>query len=114
MGRRRGRRLGQTSSFSFSLSLSFSFSPLSSLKPKRLSLSLSLSHLVPHQERRVPLEDPRRRDAHRAPVDLDAQQPRALLAAEPLLGLRELRKVAEEDVGRRAVRAKGVVLVLAD
>ena len=91
---------------------------------RALSLSVSLSshlislsentHLVAHQERRVPLEDPRRRHAHGPLVDLDSQQPRPLLRAEPFLRLREPREVAEEDVGRRAVRAEGVVLVLAD
>lgn len=72
------------------------------------------THLVPHQERRVPLEDPGSRHAHRAFVDLDTEKPRPFFAAEPLLGLRELGKVAEEDVGRGAVGTEGVVLVLAD
>ena len=88
------------------LSLSLSF-PISTHKKK-------LSHLVPHQERRVPLEDPRSRHAHRPLVDLDAQEPRPLFAAEPLFRRRELGEVAEEDVGRGAVGAEGVVLVLAD
>ena len=98
-------------------------------KKRELSLSLFLflfslsllplappppnSYLVPHQNAVFPSKTPGA-ETLTAPSSISTPSSLAsLLPPQPLLRLRELGEVAEVDVGGGAVRAKGVVLVLA-